>query len=155
MRQLFFLVLTTFAVSFTAFGQNKITKTKRQDPITESLVLQKLEKLKTSMLQADSTEWKNLVADNFIFTGAKGEFSETSKNKVLDWFKSGTVKFTLYKTDDVKVKIFNNTAIVTSVESLEGIASGESFNAHVRSTMIWVKQKKLLQLVAQQRTTTP
>ena len=107
------------------------------------------------MVRADTAAWKRLIADTFVFTGAKGEYSEATKSKVLGWFKSGTVKFSRYQTEDVKIRILTNTAIVTSIETLEGTVSGEKFTAHVRTTMVWETVNRRWQLVAQQRTTVP
>src|SRR5207245_7214296 len=58
-------------------------------------------------------------------------------------------------SDDVKVSVYGDTAIVTGRVTEKGIFNGRSLNSQSRYTDVWVKRNGLWQVVAAQNTRLP
>lgn len=89
------------------------------------------------------------AADDFTFidalTGALGNKKETIERiKALD--------VQSWEFDDIKVRAYGETAVVTSRWTLKGTAKGKDISGQYRSTEVWVKRSGGWQEVASQAT---
>ena len=60
--------------------------------------------------------------------------------RFLDVIKSGALTHEMMQSDDTRVRIYGNTAIVTALTSTKGKFSGQVFTTQERATDIFVKQ---------------
>jgi len=115
---------------------------------------QELLKLENDWSQAsmkrDATALARFYADEYIFTDADGVV--TNKAKELKNLTSGAFRLTAYKFDDMKVRIYGDTAVVTGRNTIKGV--WEDINRDIsgpyRFTDIFVKHDGRWQCVASQ-----
>lgn len=147
MRQVLILVALTLT-----FATSTLCQTKRESPAArpgskdEQAVLQALHQWVDALRRNDTAAVEQIVADDYLITTAEG----TVLNKEQDTapLKSGEVKFESAATEDVKVRVFGKTAIVTGIGRFKGTYKGRPFTVNERFTDVYVKRRDRWQPVA-------
>ena len=97
-------------------------------------------------VRGDVAALERVMADDFTSTSTDGRFR--SKAQSLDALRSGDLKITSAKSDDVVVRMYGNTAVVTGRWIGSGQYKGESWNANERYTSVLVNRNGRWQYVA-------
>ena len=71
-----------------------------------------------------------------------------TKKQVISDFTSGTLKFQSITTDEVQVRVYENTAVETGLSTMNGQDKGKAVPRNTRFTRVWVKQQGNWRLVA-------
>ena len=141
MRRSIWGVLITFAVYGVAVGQSS----------KEKLELLKVnEEFDKAIVARDVSVYERIMADDFIFTGADGTVSD--KKNEIEKVRSGRLTFESGKSDQVRVKVYGNTAVVTGRFTAKGKNNGRDFTFIERYTAVFVKRDGRWQMVAEQAT---
>ena len=124
MRPVFFAVVLVLGISSVAFGQYK------KGSVEEKLI--QLDRAWTfAELKGDKKAAGAFVADDYVGTTQRGEVE--NKSQYLAQFAANA---DMVRSDDYKVRIFGNTAIMTHQGTVEGVR-----NIKFRSTHVWMKRK--------------
>ncbi len=124
MRPVFFAVVLVLGISSFAFGQYK------KGSVEEKLI--QLDRAWTfAELKGDKKAAGAFVADDYVGTTQRGEVE--NKSQYLAQFAANA---DMVRSDDYKVRIFGNTAIMTHQGTVEGVR-----NIKFRSTHVWMKRK--------------
>jgi ketosteroid isomerase-like protein len=99
-----------------------------------------------AQIGADAAALDRIYADDFIGVGPSGTV-RTKKQVILD-FTSGTLKFQSITTDEVQVRVYENTAVETGLSTMDGQDNGKAVPRNTRFTRVWVKQQGYCRLVA-------
>ena len=99
-----------------------------------------------AQIGADAAALDRIYADDFIGVGPSGTV-RTKKQVILD-FTSGTLKFKSITTDEVQVRVYENTAVETGLSTMDGQDKGKPVPRNTRFTRVWVKQQGGWRLVA-------
>jgi ketosteroid isomerase-like protein len=99
-----------------------------------------------AQLGADATALERIYADDFIGIGPSG--TVRNKTQVIADFTSGDLKFQSITTDDVRVRVYGNTAVETGRSTMVGQDKGKAVPRENRFTRVWVKQQRGWQLVS-------
>ena len=99
-----------------------------------------------AQIGADAAALDRIYADDFIGVGPSGTV-RTKKQVILD-FTSGTLKFQSITTDEVQVRVYENTAVETGLSTMDGQDKGKTVPRNTRFTRVWVKQQGFWRLVA-------
>jgi ketosteroid isomerase-like protein len=99
-----------------------------------------------AQIGADAAALDRIYADDFIGVGPSGTV-RTKKQVILD-FTSGTLKFQSITTDEVQVRVYENTAVETGLSTMDGQDNGKPVPRSTRFTRVWVKQQDYWRLVA-------
>jgi ketosteroid isomerase-like protein len=99
-----------------------------------------------AQIGADAAALDRIYADDFIGVGPSGTV-RTKKQVILD-FTSGTLKFQSITTDEVQVRVYENTAVETGLSTMDGQDKGKPVPRNTRFTRVWVKQQGYWRLVA-------
>src|SRR3989442_173498 len=86
----------------------------------------------TAELRGDAAFLERTLADDFIGIGPLG-FMLTRQ----EWFarhQSGDLKYDAFNLDEVKVRMYNDAAIVTGRQVQDGAYQGNSIKAQFRTT---------------------
>ena len=97
--------------------------------------------------QGDKQTIDRILAPDWSVTNALGQV-QTKEQVMRDAFQSGTLKVRSARIEDIRVRLFGNTAIVTGRSVSEGLYAGRPFNATLRFTDVFVKRKRHWQAVA-------
>ena len=97
-------------------------------------------------IHADAATLDRIYADDFIGVGPSG--TVRTKPQVLSDFTSGELKFQSITTDEVRIRIYDNTALETGRSTMIGEDKGKAVPRDNRFTRVWVKQHGRWRLVA-------
>jgi ketosteroid isomerase-like protein len=99
-----------------------------------------------AQIGADAVALDRIYANDFIGIGPSG--TVRTKPQVISDFTSGGLKFQSITTDDVRVRIYGNTAVETGRSIMSGQDKGKTVPRDNRFTRVWVKQHGRWRLVA-------
>jgi ketosteroid isomerase-like protein len=88
-----------------------------------------------AVISNNVTEMDHLLADDYIGISANGTVE--TKAQVLDLRKAGTVRITMLDLTDLKVRVFGETAVVTSRAELEGTNGQSDISGNYRYTRVY------------------
>jgi hypothetical protein len=101
-----------------------------------------------AMIKVDTKALSDILADDYFETGDKGELS--TKDKFISALKSGELKFSSAKCDDLKVRVYGSAAVVTGRNTTKGEEKGKDISGSSRYTDTWAMRNNRWQCVASQ-----
>jgi ketosteroid isomerase-like protein len=140
-----YIALTVTCISF-AFGEDQ-----RETTADEQEVRQMIQKYRSALLHRDIPMLEKIWADDYVFVNASGEV--LTKAERLSNLKSGATSLdSINEEENIAVRVYQNSAVVTSRVTLKGQYSGKQISGQYRSTLVWVKGTAGWQLVSNQLT---
>ena len=104
-----------------------------------------------AFMKGDAAALDRIIDDDFAYTNANGE-THTKAELIAD-VRSGNLKYTSMNHSDVRVHIYENTAVLTGRSSSTYISGGKVGGGAPRSYMnVYFKKNGQLRLVARQET---
>ena len=102
-------------------------------------------------LQQNAASFERLLADDYTLTDPIGTF--ISKAEVVARAKAGEVKMEVGHSENVKVRVYGNMALVTGRWIEKSLVKGNPFAAgKMQNTTVYHKQNGVWQIVADQVT---
>ena len=92
-----------------------------------------------AMVQNDAEAIGRYMADDWTIIGPDGSISD--KATFLGLVKSGALSHDVMEFDDIKVRVYGDTAVVTSRSVSGGEYQGQSFREVERSSDVFVRQE--------------
>jgi ketosteroid isomerase-like protein len=129
-RALIFIALALAVPSLT-FGQIK-----RNTMQKEVLRLEK--EFTQAIVKNDEKAVARFLADGWIIIDPDGGIIDRAH--FLGVIESGALTHEMIESDDTRVLIYGNTAIVTALTTTKGKFSGHAFTTQERATDVFVKQ---------------
>jgi ketosteroid isomerase-like protein len=105
---------------------------------------------KQALLNQDSNVLRQILADEIVITTTNGVVE--SKSEFEADIRSGARKYHSLAFDDVKVSIYEDTAIVTGRAILKDSSFGQGSDHPGRFTRVYVKEQGRWKMVASQST---
>jgi ketosteroid isomerase-like protein len=143
------LAINMALLSF-AFGQSP-TAQQPANSTSEQEIRQMIEKYRTAILQRDIATLEKIWADDYVFVNAAGDVL-TKKERLANVKSGATALDSINEEENVTVRVYQNSAVVTSRVTLKGQYSGQAISGEYRSTLVWVKGPGGWQLVSNQLT---
>jgi ketosteroid isomerase-like protein len=137
MKSALFITVVILAVAATGVAQKE-----NVDEIIRKLDNERIQ----AQIHADAVALDRIYADDFIGVGPSG--TVRTKPQVISDFTSGDLKFQSITTEQVKVRIYENTAVETGLSTMLGQDKGKAVPRETRFTRVWVKQEGRWRLVA-------
>jgi ketosteroid isomerase-like protein len=142
------MALLPFAFAQAAIPEESANRDGEQE------VRQMIEKYRTALLQRDIPALERIWADDYVFVNPSGEV--LTKEQRLTNLKSGATTFdSINQEENLTVRVYQNSAVVTSRVTLKGQYSGQPVSGRYASTLVWVKGPAGWQLVSNQLTALP
>ena len=146
------VVLGLLLLSSTALGQEPSNQRARNSGVEQTI--RQLENQRVqALLRNDSTFIERNYADDYLTTSAAGLVR--NRTQVAADLKSGTIKYESMTHDDVRLRVYGNSVIVTGLDSVKGVDKGQDITGQRRFTRVWVKQGGRWRLAANQTTRIP
>jgi uncharacterized protein (TIGR02246 family) len=101
-------------------------------------------------LEQDASAYDRLFADDYTITQAGGKVN--TKAEMIAMAKAGDTKFEVGRSDDVKVRLYGDTAIVSCRWTEKSTTKGKPFAGTLLYTTVWVKSNGRWQIVSDQGT---
>jgi ketosteroid isomerase-like protein len=141
------LVIAALALTATsiALGQQQVTRRDNGSSVEQTIRQLDNERIQ-AQIGADAVVLDRIYADDFIGVGPSG--TVRTKPQVISDFTSGDLKFQSITTDEVQVRVYENTAVETGLSTMVGQDKGKTVPRDTRFTRVWVKQQGRWRLVA-------
>lgn len=135
-----------FVVALVAlvFGVGILAQTQTQSVEQELLKLE--QDWSNADLKGDVAVLDRILPDDWMLTDIDG--AVRTKAQTLAAIKSGETKISSMVTDDMKVRIYGDAAVVTGRNTIKGIWMGKDVSGQERWTDTWIKSKGRWQCVA-------
>ena len=144
MKKLLLITLLIIVSSAPTLAQSK----------AEREVLKLNKEYEEAIARRDVSVHERLFADDYTYTPGNGNFMGRTEH--MNFTKLGTVVVKSLRSEDVRVRVYGNTAVVTglwvSVDSRDGKEFAER---RIRYILVYVKRGGHWQIVAEQRTGIP
>ena len=145
MRPALFIAAAVLTVASMGVAQKQSATDSQQSSVEE--VIKKLDDERIqAQIHADATALDRIYAADFIGVGPSGRVR--TKPQVISDFTSGDLKFQSITTDEVQVRVYENTAVETGLSTMIGQDKGKAVPRDTRFTRVWVKQQGHWRLVA-------
>lgn len=139
--------LTSVFVSLLLMSALAAGQATKSAPGGDEAALRAIEdKWDAANLKGDAAALAAIFADTFVSTSSEGQLR--TKAEVLARVKSGEVKYQSAKSDDVKVIIYGDAAVVTGRWNGKYVEKGKSVSAAERYTDTFIRQNGQWRCVA-------
>jgi ketosteroid isomerase-like protein len=108
--------------------------------------LLKLEKaFAEAIVKNDLEGIARLVTDDWIIVDPNGEIVD--RKRFFEVIKSGALTHDMMESEDLRVRVYGNSAAVTAITRTKGKFMGQEFNTQERATDVFVKREGRWQCV--------
>jgi uncharacterized protein (TIGR02246 family) len=145
MRPALFIALLVLTVAPMGVAQKQSATDSHRISVEEAIRRLDNERIQ-AQIHADATALDRIYAADFIGVGPSGRVR--TKAQVISDFTSGDLKFQSITTDEVQVRVYENTAVETGLSTMVGQDKGKAVPSDTRFTRVWVKQQGHWRLVA-------
>jgi uncharacterized protein (TIGR02246 family) len=145
MRRRFVTVVLAVTAMSVAAGQEQSAGTDQKSGAEQAIRQLDNERIQ-AQIHADAQALDRIYAEDFIGVGPSG--TVRTKPQVLSDFTAGTLKFQSITTDEVQVRVYENTAVETGLSTMIGQDKGKPVPRDTRFTRVWIKQQGRWRLVA-------
>src|SRR5947209_13414740 len=145
MRWTLVIAVLTLALTSIAVGQEQSASRDQRSSVEQAIRQLDKERIQ-AQIGADAVALERIYADDFIGVGPSG--TVRTKPQVLSDFTAGDLKFQSITTDEVQVRVYENTAVETGLSTMVGQDKGKVVPRDTRFIRVWVKQQGLWRLVA-------
>lgn len=157
MRTLSILLLASLMLSLAPRGQSQ-TPAELRELAKEAEVKQEelvnLEKETTHALQWNTgTFFRRVYGDDFVGVLENGRVLD--KAGYIAWIESSTAKYISFIASDIRVRMFQDTAVVTCLWSARGTQGDRAFARQYRVIHVYIYGQRGWQAVAGQQTLLP
>jgi len=116
--------------------------------------IEQLEQERTqALLTGDVGKLDTLYANDFFYNRAGGD--SLTKAAFLAVFTSGDIKVRRSVREDVSIRLYGDTAVVTGIQHIEANLKGQDTKINLRYLHVWIKGSGGWKLVARQATNLP
>lgn len=149
MKQAISVAVLALTIAFTTVAQ--VSKPTGGDGSVEQTIRQLENENRQATLNNDANVFERLLADDWLNTNANG--TVTTKAQLLKLLKSDAFKFAAIEYDDVLIRIYKDTAVVTGRSTTKRAGQDNNIlTRQVRFTRVYVKRDKGWQVVSAQST---
>ena len=106
-----------------------------------------------SYVRGDRAAFDRIVADEVVITYGNG--SVGNKSQAIAEIKAPADSSYSLTGDDIQVRVYGDTAVVTGRVTEKGTFNGQNLNSQSRYTDVWVRRNGRWQVVAAQNTRLP
>ena len=145
MRRTLITAVLALAATSIALGQEQSASRDQKSSVEQAIRQLDNERIQ-AQIGADAVALDRIYADDFIGVGPSG--TVRTKPQVISDFTSGDLKFQSITTDEVQVRVYDNTAVETGLSMMVGQDKGKAVPRDTRFTRVWVKQQGSWRLVA-------
>ena len=140
-----YIAVLTLTLGSMALGQEQGANRDQKNSVEQEIREVDKERIK-AQIDADAVALNRIYSDDFIGVGPSG--TVRTKPQVISDFTSGTLKFQSITTDEVQVRVYENTAVETGLSTMVGQDKGKAVPRDNRFTRVWVKRQGRWRLVA-------
>lgn len=115
---------------------------------TENVVMDTEKQRFAALVSKDYAYLDKVLADDLYYCHSSGSID--SKSSFIQSIKEGKLTYQEMTPDDLKVRIYGKTAVVTGLCAAKILSNGQQITTKFRFTDVYVKNKKGWQMVSWQ-----
>jgi ketosteroid isomerase-like protein len=96
------------------------------------------EEFADAIVRNNPEDIRQFVADDWIIINADGGIID--RKRFLEVIKSGTLTHEMMESGDMRVRVYGDSAVVSSLTRSKGKFMGQEFTTHERSTDVFVRR---------------
>ena len=124
------------------------------DPELQRAEILNLEKETVRAIQLNSgTIFRRIYADDFSGTLSHGQ--PIDRNSLINIVQDSNARYDSFTATDIKIRIFQDTAVASSLWTSRGTYKGRHFDSQMRSIHVYVNGPRGWQVVSGQTTALP
>jgi len=151
MKRTLAIALVAIAALYLAPSQTTAQKGKKAGNTNVQEQLKKLEMDRAqAVVKGDTATLDRMSAADYTVINISGQL--LTKAEILDAIKSGDLKYDQLDNDDLQVRVYGDTAVITGRTTQKGQFKGQDIGGQTRFTRVYVKQHGNWQSVAFQGT---
>ena len=147
MRRFTLLVLVVVASSLLSL---RFARAAESDDKTSAEISKWMDKEADAYIKSDDKALGEMLADDFVLVASVGQTFD--KPSILASLRDGKLKIEAIPTEDVKIRVYGNTAVVTGQSKLKGTFDGTDISETHRFTNVLIKHDGRWQCVNAQMT---
>jgi ketosteroid isomerase-like protein len=101
----------------------------------------------------NGTIFRRIYGDDFVGVLPSGQVKD--KNSWIAMIENSNLKYSSFLATDIRIRMFQDTAVVTSLWSARGTRDGQPFYKQYRVTHVYVYGQRGWQVIASQETLLP
>ena len=98
-----------------------------------------------AFIKNDLESIRRIVADDWIIVDPNGEIVD--RTGFFEVIKSGALTHDIMESEDFRVRVYGESAVVTAITSTKGKFRGQEFSTRERATDVFVKRDRRWQCV--------
>ena len=106
-----------------------------------------------AIIKNDLESIGRIVADDWIIVDPNGEIVD--RTRFFEVIKSGALTHDIMESEDFRVRVYGDIAVVTAITSTKGKFMGQEFSTRERATDVFVKREGRWQCVLTHLTRLP
>ena len=106
-----------------------------------------------AIVRADVAALEDILSDDLTYTHTNCVFE--TKGEFIAKIKSGQLKYEIFAPEDIRVRVFGETGVLTGLARVKVQVKGEQLSFQLRFTDVYVKKGDRWQMVAWQATRLP
>jgi len=129
------VALVAFALQATACAADA-------NRASDNAIVEKIRALEEERNQAiihgDAAALDRMTADDYTFITLRGELR--TKAQIVKDFSSGAAKYQSREISDLKIRVYNNSVVVTGRATQKGMENGKDYSGDYWFTRVYVNQ---------------
>ncbi len=93
-----------------------------------------------AIVNNDVNEIEKFMSDDWVIIGTEGGI--TSKPIFLEWIESGDLTHNRMDSDEIRIRIYENTGVVTSRGTSAGKYKGQPFELYEWSSSVFIRKEE-------------
>lgn len=150
MKRVLFLLTIALLAATLSFAQTKKETGTGQSSAEEQALKQIEQELTSALVRGDATPFERHLAGTLTSIGPDGKVQD--KAALIALLRSDDFKIESSQTDQIKIRIYGNAAVVTYRSTDIGAYKGEDISGQTRWTDVFVRQADRWQIVSMQGT---
>jgi ketosteroid isomerase-like protein len=142
------IVLNTLSViaACLAVGQAMAADEKGKSGNDEQVIKQLMQEWADALVKGDQAAIDRITSADWMLTDPQGMLISKAQSDAHR--KSGTVKFESFKLDELKVRVYGDTAVVHGLATRKSSYQGKDTSGQYRSTDVFIKSNGGWQAIA-------
>ena len=149
MRKTFVIAVLVFTAASIGLGQKQSARRAPKSRVDQVIRQVDHERIQ-AQIAGDAATLDRIYADDYTLVNVSGIV--TTKAQRLAAIKSGEIKYESVSVDEVNIRSYGDTAVVTDRATVKLQDKGQDLSGQYRVTLTFVKIKGTWQLVAAQNT---
>ncbi len=141
--------LILISIFFMSFSDSLMAQ---GEDIRNGVIMMKMLSLKTALIKKDSVSLTKLLSEDVTYGHTNGMIQ--TKQQLIRDVVSGTQDYKSIEPSDMKIRFYDNTAVVTMIGDVVLNYQNSPLTMHMFITLVWVYKDNDWKLVARQSVNT-